>query len=167
MNFKFLTGDMNWQTYGGKFVSKKLNNGDFDYWLVMDVINWHEATGDESPEKYCVEVMAIAPSELPQEELDSAWESCGYGESLEDSIKKYGDLFLVEMISSYMGGARIFSESGNNLKKLMKEAREQSDTMGNFLFGFAMDRYQNRIGSTGWDVLKGDITAGLYRNQEG
>ena len=35
MNLKFLTGDINWTEYGGKFVTKKLNNGDFDYWLVL------------------------------------------------------------------------------------------------------------------------------------
>jgi len=39
MRFKFLTGDVNWETYGGKWVSPKLNNGDFDYWLVLEFVN--------------------------------------------------------------------------------------------------------------------------------
>jgi hypothetical protein len=46
MKFKFLTGDINWQTYGGKFISKKLNNGEFDHWLVIEVTNWANAVGE-------------------------------------------------------------------------------------------------------------------------
>ena len=42
MRFKFLTGDVNWQTYSGLFVSRRLNNGDFDYYLVLRVENWNE-----------------------------------------------------------------------------------------------------------------------------
>jgi len=163
MKFTFFTGDYNWQTYGGKFISKKLNNGDFDYWLVMSVINMHDATGDENQEKYNVNVCVIAPSELSEKELDSALSCCGFEESKDELIEKYGATILVEAISDYMGGAVIFDESGNNLKKLMKDARKESDLMGSFLFGFAMDKYQNRIGSTGWDLLKGDILAGLNR----
>jgi len=30
-------------------------------------------------------------------------------------------------------------------------------------FGFMMDKPINRIGSTGWDFIKGDINAGLKR----
>ena len=166
MQFKFLTGDINWQTYGGKFISKKLNNGDFNYWLVMDVINMPESTGDENIDTYNVSVSAVAPSELSQKELISAWESWGMDENLEDAIKKYGDTFLVELIHSYNGGALIFNKSGNNLRKLMQSARKQSELMGDSLFGFAMDKHQNRIGSTGWDLLKGDLMAGLHRIPE-
>lgn len=166
MKYRFLTGDINWQTYGGKFISRKLNNTEFDYWLVMEVINLKEACGDDSEYTYHIQVCAIAPTELPEKELNSAWESMGMDGNLQDAIKQYGNKFLIEMISGYMGGALIWQCSGNNLKKLIAEARKQSDIMGNMLFGFAMDRYQNAIGSTGWDLLRGDILAGLNRMGE-
>jgi hypothetical protein len=35
-----------------------------------------------------------------------------------------------------------------------------------FFFGFAMDQAQNRIGSTGWDLIKGDLLAGLNRQPD-
>lgn len=41
-------------------------------------------------------------------------------------------------------------------------ARERLKNMS-FMLGFALDRQANAIGSTGWDFLSGDITAGLYR----
>ena len=31
VKFKFLTGDCNVSQYGGKFISNKQNNGEFDY----------------------------------------------------------------------------------------------------------------------------------------
>lgn len=164
IKFKFLTGDINWQEYGGKFISKKLNNGDFDYWLILSVDNLHECMDENHPNKYLVSVNAIAPSELPEKEIESALQSMGQEDlSPAEFTKKYGMLGLLEAISGYMGGAMIFYDEGNNLRKLMKNAREQAEEMGVFLFGFAMDRTMNRIGSTGWDILRGDITAGLYR----
>jgi hypothetical protein len=41
-------------------------------------------------------------------------------------------------------------------------AKEQLGSMS-FMLGFALDRQANAIGSTGWDFLSGDITAGLKR----
>ena|SRR3990167_1857363 len=158
MRFKFLTGDMNWQTYGGKFISKKLNNSEFDYWLVMDVVNLKDAMGDESEYTYNVSIAAIAPSQLPHKELDSALSCCGIEEDKENLSLEV----IIKAISTYMGGAIIFNESGNNLNALMKQARYEASLMGGMLFGFAMDKYQNRIGSTGWDILRGDILGGLH-----
>jgi len=43
MKFKFLTGDIDWITYGGKFVSERLDSGLFNYWLVLDFLNLEEA----------------------------------------------------------------------------------------------------------------------------
>jgi hypothetical protein len=164
LKFKFLTGDINWQKYGGKFISKKLNNGDFDYWLILDIINMWDATGEENQPQYNVGIQAIAPSQLPEKEKNAAFACCGI--DLEEVKPEYQQEVLIEAISEYMGGALIWQESGNNLKKLLKEAHKQAATMGDFLFGFAMDRTQNKIGSTGWDLLRGDILAGLNRITE-
>jgi len=75
LKFKFLTGDMNWQEYGGQFVSKRLSNGEFDYWIVLDFVNMHEATGDEDMPKYHVSVLAVSPDEAGEDKLRHAMQS--------------------------------------------------------------------------------------------
>jgi hypothetical protein len=153
LNFKFLTGDMNWQEYGGKFVSKKLNNGEFDYWLVMDVINWHEHEPCYEY-TYNVSVQAISP-ELNTDLVAQLIEDYGYQLLAEDE-----PLLPVEMLASYGCSATLWNENGNNLRELMKQAREEAAKI-EFLFGLYMDKAQNAVGSTGWDVIQGDLLAGL------
>ena len=46
VRFTFLSGDCNWSDYGGKWISQKFNNGDFDYWLVRELIPMSEHTDD-------------------------------------------------------------------------------------------------------------------------
>ena len=155
--FKFLTGDVNWQEYGGKFISKKLNNGEFDYYLIIEVINWNEH--DRYPEyTYNVSLSAVSPTER-RESLKSAAESWGMTET---EIEALGDEAIVDCLSSYGVKAQLWDDSGNNLKILMREAHRQAE-LSEMLFGFYMDRYQNRIGSTGWDFIKGDVLGGLNR----
>ena len=52
MRFSFLTGDMNYTTYGGKWISTRQNNGEFDYYFVIELLNWPETVGQrEAPRK--------------------------------------------------------------------------------------------------------------------
>ena len=61
--------------------------------------------------------------------------------------------------------ACVIQESGNSrldvLERISKRMIEVT-----MLGGFALDRAQNAIGSTGWDLMKGDILAGLKRHQK-
>ena len=162
IKFKFLTGDVNWLDYGGKWISQKFNNGEFDYWLVRTIFNWEEAVGEREAKghgKYCVEIKVVAPEQFENKQgaMDCSGVE-GKWEDLADEVK-------VELIESYAGGVNIFCESGDNYKDLFK--RGAKEAMGSsMLFGFYMDRPVNKIGSTGWDALKGDITAGLRRYRE-
>ncbi len=163
VRFTFLTGDTNWADYGGKWISQKCNNGEFDYWFVMSLINWEDSVGEQEAEevgaKYNVSLKVISPSEFVDKE--GALRSSGIDQSWDELDEK----MQVELIESYSGGAQIFSENGNNFRKLFKAAREKAYT-SEMLFGFVMDKPQNAIGSTGWDFLKGDIMAGLTRYVE-
>jgi len=47
--------------------------------------------------------------------------------------------------------------------KALAEAKHEAEVQAGMIFGFAMDRPQNAIGSTGWDLIKGDTLAGLNR----
>lgn len=155
MRFKFLSGDLNWSSYGGKFISKKLNNGDFDYWQVIEVINMNEVEHNP-PFKYMVTLYAVSPSEAGEENIKRALDCCG----IEEDNPSSGT--LVEALSDYGVSAQLWNDGGNNLKELLKEAHKQA-SVSETLFGFYMDKPENRMGSTGWDFIKGDIDAGLDR----
>lgn len=158
--FTFLTGDVDWQTYGGKFVSAKQNNGEFDYWLVMDVINWDEATSETPDGLYNVSLYSVSPSEAGKDKLESAFRCCGM-ESEDEKIRQ-NPLVQVECLCSYGVYAQLWSKNGNNLRRLMRECREQA-AIATGLYGFYMDRPENRIGSTGWEMQRGDIDSAIDR----
>jgi len=159
MRFKFLTGDMNWETYGGKFISRKLNNGEFDYYLVMDILNWNEVDSEavKTNGQYCVSLHSVSPSEAGSDNLRKAFECYGL-DGTEDFTSN--PLVQVECLESYGVYTPVWSASGNSLSKLMREARKQADVVHG-LYGFYMDRPVNRIGTSGWDAQKGNILAGI------
>lgn len=162
MKFTFLTGDVNWQDYGGKFVSKKLNNGEFDYWLVIEVINMIDAVGEaEATEKYAVSLLSVSPSEAGEDNLKKAFECCGLDAEDQADLRS-NPLVQVEALASYGIYAQLKSIGGNNLSKLMREIRKEAQ-IASMLYGFYMDAPKNRIGSTGWDLQRGDLLAGLNR----
>jgi len=156
--FTFLTGDINWQTYGGKWVTPKLNNGDFDYWIVLEFINMHDATGEENGPKYHVSLAAVSPTQAG-DNLQKAFECCGIEP---DSDTAKNELCQVECLHSYGTTAHLWQQSGNNASKLMAEAKKQAQVCSG-LFGFYMDEPKNKIGTTGWEAIKGDIDSGLAR----
>ena len=65
MRFSFLSGDMNFTRYGGKWISTRRNNGEFDYYFVIELLNWRETVGRErAAETYNVSVSIVSPDEL-------------------------------------------------------------------------------------------------------
>jgi len=157
--FSFLTGDMNWLRYGGSWVSRKQNNSDFDYWLVIRFLNTVEETGELWDGcKYHVELIAVSPSEAGPENLDRAF-SCVGLDGEEESRRKeleFNPLVQVEALMTYGIYSPLWQSQGNNAYSLLKAAREQAMcAMG--LFGFYMDGPKNRAGATGWDSIKGNL----------
>jgi hypothetical protein len=162
MRFKFLTGDVNWLQYGGSWVSQRLNNGEFDYWIVIRLINWEDACGANAPkETYNVELLSVSPSEAGEENLASAFSCCGLDGPEQASLRE-NPLVQVECLVSYGVYANLWQANGNNAHKLLKEARHQAICAAG-LYGFYMDRTQNRIGSTGWEFQRGDLQSAMTR----
>ena len=141
-----------------RLMSKKLNNGDFDYWLVIEVL-YMENMVNNPDFNYMVTLQAVSPDEAGEEQLKSALESYGW----EDRLNDLTTLEKVGILSESGCYAQLWNDGGNNLKTLLKEAHNQADASG-IMFGFMMDRPINAIGSTGWDFIKGDILAGLNAN---
>ena len=151
MRFKELENN----DYNIKLISKKLNNGDFDYWLVIEALYMDEYTPDPDF-KYMVTLQAVSPDEAGPDKLNSALESAG----LEENSIELTDWVKVGLLSESGCYAQLWNDGGDNLRELLREARKQAE-LSDLFFGFMMDRPENRIGSTGWDFIKGDITAGL------
>lgn len=158
MKWSILSGDINWETYGGKLVAGPFDNGDFAYWLVLDIVNWAEAVGEDEASEidgtHNVTLSVVAPSECPADQLQGAIDSCGWEEMELDS-----PLALVWLLHDYGIFASVWNENGS-LKDLLRQGKQEAKTC-EFLFGFYLDRPQNAIGSTGWDLLRGDLMAGI------
>ena len=157
IRFTCLTGDSDWLSYGGKWISPKYNNGDFDYYLVRTLINMEEAVGGEAKFKYLVRLSVVVPSEVI--DYVSVMQSCGRDDEYRQ-WKNIPDIERVEMLDDYGIYACMKEWEGNNYKKLFKLCTDEAMLVTG-LFGFYMDRYQNRIGATGWDLIKGDSWGGL------
>lgn len=140
-----------------KKISKRLCNTDFYYFLVWEELDMPEVTGDKCENRWCITVSVVSPEQASQKETDAALDCCGT-----DEYGPFEEARMAEILYDYGVYAQIVSVGGNNLKKLRKEARD-SLKMQLMLFGFAMDKPVNAIGTTGWDAIKGDIMAGLRR----
>lgn len=168
MKFTFLTGDVNWQDYGGLWISPK-QHGEFDYWFVRELLNWENAVGEreanEIGSKYNCSLAMVAPGQLSPQELARIKESLGCDPEQWELAehKGYLDAMLVEACYSYGVRVPVWDANGSNYQKLFSECSKQAE-FGEMLSGFVLDRPVNRIGTSGWDAIKGNITAGLRSN---
>jgi hypothetical protein len=155
LNLKQVGGDIDFLQYGGTFATKKLSNGDFDYWLFVELINMEEATGDTDFDRYTITIRAVSPTEPSEKTKKSALYTLGL-ESYENKMHELKPLDMAVILNDDGVGAMIFSDCGNNANELFKIARDECDKIA-MLFGFYMDRQLNAIGNTGWDFIKGEI----------
>lgn len=137
MNWEFLTGDINWETHGGVFVSdaQKPEPG-YEYWITIEV----------------------TPIE------DKQWaRSLGFKDREdEDGYKEFkqarGKLADVELLHSYGTRAPLDIELyGYNAEELLEQAKHEAEFLGGTFFGFQMDKQRNMVGATGWDLLNGNV----------
>jgi hypothetical protein len=165
MRFSFLTGDVDFTTYGGKWISTRQSNGEFDYFFVIELLNWRETVGEREapPETYNVSLSVVSPQEA-QDKIGAALDCCGITEEMLQTATEngYRDSALVEALHGYGVHTPVWSKDGNNRRALMREARQEARQC-EFLFGFYLDRPVNRIGTTGWESLRGDLTSALDR----
>ena len=143
------------------FRSNKLNNGDFDYWLIGNLRYMDQWTSD-FPHKYYVTLMAVAPSEVPEDERDGALSSLGINDDEWDEVDSGNVEALAVFLAEAGIGATLWQEDGDNKGELLKEMRSQARLI-ELMFGWYMDKHCNMIGSTGWDFIKNDALVGLRK----
>lgn len=150
LRFTWLTGDMDWKDYWGQWVSKKFNNGDFDYWLVL-AFNNTGGDGGEADEKYMCELCCVIPSEASAEDVErfkqtSDFDSWGSLDNPRDVV----ELFMYN--GEYVSFGVMY---GNNARKLRRDVAVRA-IAATSMFRYFMDTPQNALGATGWDVAKGN-----------
>jgi len=133
----------------------KENNGDWDYYLFMEVVNLHDAMDEEYINKYLVELQAVSPVAAGEKKLKEAFDFSRQKEN-ERKIEDLSEYEKAEMLEEYGYSAPVWTKEGNNLKDIIREAIQKSEKI-KFLFGFYMDRPVNRMGATGWDAIRGNI----------
>lgn len=159
VRFKWLTGDMTWMEYGGKWISNKLNNGEYDYWLVLELTNLLDSCGEKEAKemggKYMVNLNAVSPSQVSEEDLKNALQSWG----MEDKpLSKLSDEMKVEVLDSYGTRANIWYGTGNNALKLLKEGRQHAREEGKDSIDRSLNSFANALGHTKADFLRGDLS---------
>ena len=136
--------------------SNRLNNGEFDYWLVVhvqDVTDYHDM-----PFNYIGTVMVVAPSQVSASTRDHYLSSLG----LEDDPDSMKPADLAMLLAETGCGACVMQITGRNRARITRAAKQECQAI-EMLFGFYLDRPVNRIGTTGWDMLQGNLLAGLNR----
>jgi len=157
--FTWLSGDVNYLDYGGKWVSQKFNNGN-DYWFILALDNMYDACGDDAEYKYSMQLKVVAPSLVSQDKMKSALSS--WGLDLDDlTTDQYGDskpydyMLAIEVLESYGTYSQEFSDEGNNYKALRSDAIAAARE---FLKhdNARLSSSKNKLYATGLDMMAGD-----------
>jgi hypothetical protein len=136
-------------------ISDVQNNGDWDYWLFIEV-DYMDEQEDDPEYKYYVSLSVAAPAAASQSEHERAIDSWGVrDEDVKEYLARLGANWLAEVLHSYGVRAVLATWQGNNLGDILKDARLYADTITN-LFGFFMDAPQNAVGASGWDLVAGN-----------
>jgi len=156
IRFFWLSGDVNYRQYGGTWISQKLNNGEFNYYFMLELINWWDTVDEDQPQ-YLVTLSAVSPEQARKENIEAAKNCCGFKTIIDDKQ-------LVYALYAYGISVPVITKRGSNYKKLLKEVKQKAQFVES-LFGFYMDRPVNAIGTTGWELLQGDLTSAMNRLQ--
>jgi hypothetical protein len=164
--FKWLTGDVSWDIYGGKWWRKVGHRR----YHVMELRNWEEDCGSdaEGGPTYHVSLSEIDMLAQTDESLAQGMNSCGWdADDLAEMCKglRHPDLVMVECLHGYGHRSPLWDADGNNFTLLMRECRAQSLALDDpKLHEAAMSRPFNALGSTVREMGQGDVFSGLDRS---
>ena len=131
------------------YIGADIDTGDKKHKIVVEVINMFDATGDDEfidKPFLCVISSIISIDDLDiDKKKDIAKTSCI---DLDD-VNEYD-------IYSYGCSAKLSESELSENDDFESWLSEQLPIVG-MLYGFYMDKCQNRIGSTGWDFVEGNI----------
>jgi hypothetical protein len=154
------SGDVNMLDYGGKNF-RGIGNRQFQ---IVELINMDDACGrdNEGQPKYIVELRLVDLASLSEENKRRALECCGM-----EKEENLSDEALAECCDSYGTHAPLGSWSGNNARKLFRQAyAEAKSLLDSEALETRLDRPVNKIGSSAREFMAGDITSAIQRGCE-
>jgi hypothetical protein len=152
--FRFLTGDVDYFAYGGKWYRKVAATR----YHVIELTNMWDAAGDKSIPQYHVSLSEV---DITSPQLKHAMDGCGSDEDDDNELVK------VDALASYGAKAPLEQWDGGNAKKLLAEARSESRNLDDpAAYEAAMSRPVNALGSTAREYAAGDIDAAIARGVE-
>lgn len=156
MKWQDIGSDVNWTDYGGLWAARNHSSR----WFVIRFDNMHEATGEESGDRYHATLYEV---DLDSDQLPQALECCGmeYSEDMTD----LSDLAKVNALTSYMGGSPLWQDGGNNAWKLVRAAKSEASQLhrSDDAYEAAMEKPVNKIGSTAREYGSGDLNSAILR----
>jgi len=170
-SFKFLTGDVNFADYGGKWCRKV---GERRY-HVIELLNWEETVGErEASEIGATYNVSLSEIDLDQIDTSDALKSCGWyldsdgllfseaGDQIADLETQ--DLAIVDACHGYGCKAPLSDESGNSYRALIANARKLSRSLdAPEKRAVALAKPVNALGSTALEYMRGDIDSAIDR----
>ena len=163
--FRFLSGDVDFLGYGGRW-----------YWQaapgvyhVIKLDNQEECCGSDATETYWCDLRVVDLNAIPSSEIASALDSCGAAEyaleaELEEDYARRA-LILADACDSYGAYAPITSIAGNNWRKMWRECAQESRSIAGD--PDALDRGSvNGIGQTPREYMTGNMADALARGLE-
>jgi len=186
-HFKFLTGDMNWADYGGKWYRELEDHGygNLPTYHVIELFNWREDVDSTYSYKYNVSLSEVTFIKIPLTVILSAKRS--YGMELNKTERYYrcfekfpvfpgnwpkvltdDKLHLLDVLHGYGAKAPLWDDSGNNFKKLLSAAKQYSRELEEDPYEHhkAMQKPVNRMGSTAEEYMCGDIYSAMIREKD-
>jgi hypothetical protein len=149
--FRFLTGDVDYLAYGGKWYRKVADTR----YHVIELTNMWEATGDKSVPQYHVSLSEV---DISSPQLKVAMDSCGPDDDEPNELVK------VDALASYGCKAPLGQWTGGNARKLLSEARSESRSLDDpDAYEAAMSRPVNALGSTAREYAACDIDSAIAR----
>ena len=171
--FSFLTGDINWRDYGGKWCSNPqstiLEGKRVEYWYILSLDNWENSTGGRhNGNRYVTSLEAIAPDLILDKDKQRALAFCGLEGGLDHLAPRHRIPALLECLSSYGNVCPIREWEGNNAGLLLQQAKKLAREIASNPNGIqdCFSKPVNKLGSTGLEYMAGDIYACLDRGPD-
>lgn len=127
------------------------DHGDFPFRLFLRV-QYNDGVW-EGLGKYIVTIGCVSPDAAGEDGCKRVRDWVGMQE---EEWSALDHKYKCEVMIRYGRYVTFGQWNGNNLRKLLQHARGQL-RQDDFMFGFAMDRPQNALGATGWDVIRGNL----------
>ena len=129
------------------YQSEIQNNSEFDYRIYVSILDFSQATGDEG---FAVNVeIAKTVKYITKKQKDSIKQTYCVDKITDYDVCDYG-------FRAILDGCKDILKTKNEAIEVAESFMNKADQYS-MLLGFYLDKYQNKIGNTGWNFLNGKI----------